>query len=70
MLRESVDSSNLVSVGYDPTTMILEVEFKAGTVYEYANVPLEIYTQLMSAVSKGSYHYRNIRMSFPYKKIQ
>ncbi len=70
MLRESVDSSNLVSVGYDPQTHILEIEFKKGTVYEYANVPLDIYTDLMSAVSKGSYHYRNIRMSFPYRQIQ
>ena len=70
MLREPVDSSNLVSVGYDPQTMILEVEFKKGSVYEYANVPMEIYTSLMTAVSKGSYHYRNIRMSFPYKQIQ
>jgi hypothetical protein len=69
MIREPVDSSNLVSVGYDPNTHILEVEFKAGTVYEYKDVPLDIYTELMSAASKGSYHYRNIRMSFPYRKM-
>lgn len=70
MLREPVDSSNLVSVGYDPQTMILEVEFKKGTVYQYEGVPMDIYTQLMTSVSKGSYHYRNIRMSFPYRQVQ
>jgi len=39
MLRMSVSSSNISSVGYDPKTQTLEVEFHNGGVYQYFNVP-------------------------------
>jgi hypothetical protein len=55
MNRTSVKSSNLQSVGYDEETRILEVEFKNGDVYQYLNVPVSIFTGLLSATSKGSY---------------
>ncbi len=32
MKRTSVDSSNLASVGYDPKSQILEIEFNTGRV--------------------------------------
>ena len=55
MHRVSVSSSNLRSVGYDPVTLTLEVEFLDGSVYNYANVPAAVYSGLMSAASHGSY---------------
>ena len=39
MEREPVVSSNLVSVGYDPASETLEVEFIKTGVYQYLNVP-------------------------------
>ena len=39
MERQSVSSSNLASVGYDPNSETLEIEFKGGTIYRYFNVP-------------------------------
>lgn len=68
--RIHVVSSNLVSVGYDPNTMTLEIEFHDGGVYQYSNVPQSIYDGLMSAPSKGSYHHRYIRESYHYKRIR
>jgi len=55
MLRKSVSSSNLVSVGYDLTSSILEIEFHSGGIYQYLNVPASTYNGLMSAGSHGQY---------------
>lgn len=68
MERQPVNSSNLVSAGYDPTTGTLEIEFKGGDVYTYSGVPQTIYDGLMSANSPGHYFHNVIRMSYPYKK--
>lgn len=71
MEREPVSSTNLVSVGYDPLTRILEVEFHGGGVYQYFDVPVERYEELMSASSHGSYFNRFIKeAAYGYKQIQ
>lgn len=61
MHRQRVTSSVLLSVGYDASREILEVEFRTGRVYEYARVPLATYEALMNAESLGSYFNRRIR---------
>lgn len=43
MKRQSVESSNLASIGYDAENEILEVEFKHGGVYQYFDVPENVY---------------------------
>ena len=48
MKRESVKSSNLASIGYDETNNILEIEFNHGGVYQYLNVPLNVYQELIN----------------------
>lgn len=71
MNREPVRSSNLKSVGYDPSNSILEVEFHGGRIYNYFEVPLEIYDALMKAPSKGTFLDRNIKKKrFAYKQIR
>jgi hypothetical protein len=69
MERKYVKSSNLLSVGYDTKKMILEIRFNSGDMYQYDNVPKEIYQGLMSASSKGSYFYDMIRDNYSFKKI-
>ena len=68
MERQSVNSSNLSSVGYDASTETLEIEFKNGTIYTYSNVPQFEYDRLMEAGSHGSYFSANIRNRYPYEK--
>ena len=71
MNREPVRSSNLKSVGYDPSNSILEIEFHSGRIYHYFKVPLEIYDALMNAPSKGTYLDRNIKKrGFAYNQIR
>lgn len=64
---EYVSSSNLREVLYKDGN--LYVKFKSGSVYLYLDVPLAIYLALLSARSKGSYHYHHIRTSFPYRQV-
>lgn len=70
MNRIPVASSNLKSVGYDPTNKILEVEFHDLSVYHYTNVPQSIYNNLMSASSHGSYLAQYIKGVYPHQKIR
>jgi hypothetical protein len=65
MQRQPVTSSNLRSVGYDPDSRTLEIEFQTGRVWRYANVPPSVYSTLMAADSKGSYFNSCIRDAFP-----
>ncbi len=69
MDRQPVSSSNIAAIGYDSDTEILEVEFIGGATYEYRNVPLVVYEELMNAASHGSYFNREISKSYPYEKI-
>lgn len=55
MRRQSVNSSNIDSIGYDETKEILEIEFLSGGIYQYLEVPMYIYEKLMNANSHGKY---------------
>lgn len=68
MHRKYVQSSNLLTVGYDEAALILEVQFRHGGVYQYEGVPLSEYRALMTAGSKGSYFDRHIRNKYNYRK--
>ena len=70
MNRQSVESSNLASVGYDAENEILEIEFNHGGVYQYFDVPENVYEELMSASSHGQYFDRNIKKAgYEFKKM-
>lgn len=64
MNRNYVESSNLASVGYDPSSMVLEVEFKKGTCYQYFDVPQSTYDELMASPSKGTYVNNVVKKQF------
>ena len=69
MLRQSVASTNLQSVGYDEGTQTLEVQFVNGRVYQYYGVPENMHTQLMQAPSKGQFFNAYIRNSYPFSRV-
>ena len=53
MEREAVESSNLAEVGYDPTTHTVEIQFKKGAVYQYYEVPEDVYEEFVASKSIG-----------------
>ena len=55
MQHEPVHSTNLASVGYDSQSCTLEVRFRNGSTYQYADVPESVYHGLMSSPSKGTF---------------
>jgi KTSC domain len=55
MERKPVDSSMLTSVGYDPSTQTLEMEFKDGAIWQYLKVSELEYSRLIGSSSLGSY---------------
>ena len=67
--RKPVTSSNIASVGYDAEKQILEIEFHHGAIYQYFDVPKEIYEGLMSAGSIASYFHHNIRENYKYQNF-
>jgi hypothetical protein len=68
--RRPVESSLIRSVGYDLASSVLEVEFvEGGRVYEYYDVPLSVYSELMAAESKGSYFNDHIRDMYSYSQL-
>ena len=69
MKRQSVESSNLASVGYDKENQILEVQFNHGGVYQYFEVPKNVYEALMNAGSHGKYFVHNIMDDYEYQKM-
>jgi hypothetical protein len=69
MDRQSVESSSLRSVGYDPQTETLEIEFHNGRVYQYFEVPLVVYQELLQAESLGRYFQFNLRDAYRYQRM-
>lgn len=70
MVRTSVASSNLASVGYDTQRQILEVGFRDGAVYQYFGVPQSVYAGLMAASSHGSYFDAFVKkMGYRYQRV-
>lgn len=52
---QSLQSSALAGVDYDTDTKTLTVTFRNGQSYPLANVPDEIYDQLISSPSPGRF---------------
>jgi hypothetical protein len=69
MLRQVVASQSVRSIGYDKRTHTLEVEFKSGTIYRYASVPIELWSDFLQAESKGQFFQQHVRDHFPTTRL-
>jgi hypothetical protein len=69
MMRISIPSNELKSVGYDSEHKILEIELPAVGVVQYFKVPEKVYAGLLNAKSYGEYFINKIKYIYPYKKI-
>lgn len=69
MQRDPVKSSQILTIGYDQTARMLEVEFKGGGVYQYLNVPEHVAQELRFSDSVGSYFGANIRGAYRTLKV-
>jgi hypothetical protein len=69
MNRLPVSSTDVASIGYDPDSQTLEVEFLSGGIYQYFQVPQSTYEEFINAPSKGKYLHQNIKNRYPYSRV-
>jgi hypothetical protein len=67
MEKHEVESSVIGAVGH---SRVLEIEFESGRIYQYFDVPKNVYTRMLTAASKGKYFNAHIRGKFPYQEIE
>ena len=70
MIRRSVSSTNISSIGYEAESGTLEIEFRSGGIYQYSSVPQAVFDELMRAPSHGAYFHRHIRKQYKWVKIR
>jgi hypothetical protein len=64
-----VNSSSIHHVGYDPATHRLFLDYKGRRLYEYFDVPNDVYVRLRNAVSIGRFVNYAIKPHYHYKEI-
>ena len=65
MKRKPVKSSNIKSVGYE--SRVMEIEFHKGDVYNFFDVPEEIYNEMIIDKSVGRYFYRYVKGKYDFE---
>lgn len=68
MERKSVESSNIAEVGYDADYATLEVMFKDGKIYQYFDVPENVYDEMLSSDSVGRYFTVHVRGTYRFAR--
>jgi len=67
--RRSVESSCISSVAYSEEESVLEIEFRGGAIYEYREVPLSCFEQLLRAPSCGRFFNDAIRDHYQARRL-
>ena len=66
----AVESSVIAAAGYDEKTRVLYILYNNGRTYEYYDVPLEVYTGLMAAESKGKFLNEKVLDVYRFNRFQ
>ncbi|MBI1225164.1 MAG: KTSC domain-containing protein [Bacteroidetes bacterium] len=69
MEREFVQSSNIRSIGYDPITATLEIEFNSGTIWQYYDILESTYYEMKFAPSIGKFFIANIKGKYSESQV-
>jgi hypothetical protein len=70
MERKYIDSSMIVSIGYDFEQAILEIEFKSNSqVWQYFDVPEYLWYEMESASSVGKFFHSSIKGAFTENRV-
>lgn len=64
-----VKSSNAQAAEYNAETQTLTVQFRNGSVYEYAKFPQDLYEQMVNSDSAGKFLWTHVVGKFEAQKI-
>jgi hypothetical protein len=70
LIEVSITSSNLKTATYNTEEKTLMVEFNNGAIYEYNEVPWEIFTKFRMAESQGKFFNTSISKTYKYQKVK
>ena len=62
-------STSIKKIGYDSIENILYIQFTSGILYQYFNIPQEVFNELSSTESCGKYFAENIKKIYKYERI-
>jgi hypothetical protein len=64
-----VPSSVVAAMQYNSVTSTLRIIYVSGDVYDYKNVPEEVYREMKAYSSKGTYLNKKIKGKYNFEKI-
>ncbi len=62
-------SSVVAAIKYDAINAVLRVRYVSGVVYDYKNVPEEVYAAMKAAFSKGEFLNHHIKGKYEYEMV-
>jgi hypothetical protein len=62
-------SSNVARISYEETSSTLEVEFHNGSIYQYYDVPQQIWSAFKDAPSKGQFIHHSLKGQYRYARV-
>ena len=68
--NRDVDSAVIKDSGYAPLSNTLEIQFQNGSIYQYFDVPLQVYEDLKAASSQGQFFNANVRNAYQYRRVR
>lgn len=68
MQWREMSSSTIARAAYDATSLTLSVEFRNGTIYQYFDIPQNIYDEFVMSASAGRYLAQNIKGVYRYAR--
>jgi hypothetical protein len=62
-------STVIATMKYDAALRVLRIRFVSGLVYNYKDVPEEVFLALKSSSSKGTFLNQQIKGKYKYEKV-
>ncbi len=69
MERQFIESSMIKSIGYDPNSSTLEIEFNSGAVWQYFDFLESLWYDFESTESKGKFFHREIKNQYSESRV-
>lgn len=70
LIEVKIQSSNIKSSTYNTEDKTLLIEFNNNSLYQYNEVPWEVFTKFRMAESQGKYFNSNISKKYKYEKVK
>ncbi len=69
MERQFIESTMMTSIGYDPQSSTLEIEFNSGEVWQYFDFLESSWYEFESSESKGKFFHREIKNQYSESRV-